>query len=743
MRKCKAIITVNTGPHGSRQITTQRVTSYTMMQSIDNDADQFSIDVGNSDGRLNLCKHRDNEVEVQLFLSNFANDWVPVFRGLADSVEVSGDHVISIAGRDLVSSLAMDSDALFGKWPSVKPKFYIQSRAARLGIKRMRVARMSQMNNLVSDGSETEWAMWYRMARKKGMYMWTDNMGGLIIDKLAYSTDVQYRFGHGKGYMPVESDGFADRTGKETRKRKVWVYGDNAKKGRPMVAKATDPHIASWRKKSLLITTNTTAKNQSDLNDVAQEEIFETIVGAREIELTLHDTGVLIQQNAMAHVNLPEYDLVGNWFIVGVQREGSTEGGMRQVVRLREKTFALTERVPDAPQLTPDSARLKPAGNIAALLSQNPNIRWADSFVKATNEFGVRAGWDFAVFLGVLLSMCMQESSFRNVLEGGSDEWQRFSTWAAAQGPGADSPQRQEQLRTLYSKMFGNAAGNAFNPFRPREAGVGPMQLTSIGYKQWADDYGWFGIAKKGELDGGRWNPDSNIRAAARALVEKLNIAPAARSSNADDIWIGVARYNGSDVYADKVRATYNRLYKAAITNAVSTVKTVKEGSTDTNISIPGHGTLQLPGNTPDLVRKAISFCLNHIGDPYKWSGAGPLYDCSSFVAKAYNVAGVPYSEIQGPRDGNHGETTYTLFRRGRYPSPPKDRLLPGDLVFFHHSGGTTPEHVGMYLGDGLFIHDPHTGDTVKVSALNIDWYAENYLGARRIADWGSIHDRP
>jgi cell wall-associated NlpC family hydrolase/prophage tail gpP-like protein len=742
MRKCKAIITINTGPQGSRQITTQRVVSYTMMQSIDNDADQFSIDVGNSDGALNLCKHRDNEVEVQLFLSDFANRWVPIFRGLADSVEVSGDHVMSIAGRDLVSSLAMDSDALFGKWPSVKPRLYIETRASRLGIKRMRVAHMSQMNNLVSDGSETEWAMWYRMARKKGLYMWTDNLGGLVIDKLAYSTTPVYRFGHGKGYTPVEFDGFADRTGKDTRKRKVWIYGDNAKKGRPMVAKATDPHIASWRKKSLLITTNTTAKNQQDLIDAADEEIFETIVGAREIELTIQDKGILIQQNTMAHINLPEYDLVGNWFIVGVQREGSSDTGMRQVVRLREKTFALTERVPDAPQLTPDSARLKPAGNIAALLSQNPNIRWSDSFVKATNEFGVKAGWDFAVFLGVLLSMCMQESGFQNVRQNDHDEWERFSTWAVAQGPGADSPQRQEALRTQYAKKFANDPTSAFNPLRPHAAGVGPMQLTDARYKDWADGYGWFGIAKKGELDGGRWNPDSNIRAAARCLVEKLNVAPAARSSNADDIWIGVARYNGSDIYADQVRATYNRLYKSAISNAVASVKTVREGSTDTNIAIPGHGTLQLPANTPDLVRKAISFCLNHIGDPYKWGGSGPNYDCSSFVSKAYNVAGTPLSIINGPHSGQHGDDTYTLFRKGRFPSVPKDRLLPGDLLFFHHSGGTTPEHVGMYLEDGLFIHDPSTGDTVKVSPLNTDYYVEMYLGARRIADWGSVHDR-
>jgi cell wall-associated NlpC family hydrolase len=57
----------------------------------------------------------------------------------------------------------------------------------------------------------------------------------------------------------------------------------------------------------------------------------------------------------------------------------------------------------------------------------------------------------------------------------------------------------------------------------------------------------------------------------------------------------------------------------------------------------------------------------------------------------------------------------------------PRDRLQPGDLVFFDGLG-----HVGIYIGANQFIHAPHTGDVVKVSTIT-GWYAQRYVGARRI----------
>jgi cell wall-associated NlpC family hydrolase len=54
--------------------------------------------------------------------------------------------------------------------------------------------------------------------------------------------------------------------------------------------------------------------------------------------------------------------------------------------------------------------------------------------------------------------------------------------------------------------------------------------------------------------------------------------------------------------------------------------------------------------------------------------------------------------------------------------------LQPGDIVFFDGLG-----HEGIYIGGGEFVHAPHTGDVVRVSSLSEAWYADTWVGARRI----------
>jgi cell wall-associated NlpC family hydrolase len=56
-----------------------------------------------------------------------------------------------------------------------------------------------------------------------------------------------------------------------------------------------------------------------------------------------------------------------------------------------------------------------------------------------------------------------------------------------------------------------------------------------------------------------------------------------------------------------------------------------------------------------------------------------------------------------------------------------RDQLEPGDLVFFDGLG-----HVGIYIGNGEFIHAPHTGTVVSIDSLS-GWYASTFDGGRRI----------
>ena len=132
----------------------------------------------------------------------------------------------------------------------------------------------------------------------------------------------------------------------------------------------------------------------------------------------------------------------------------------------------------------------------------------------------------------------------------------------------------------------------------------------------------------------------------------------------------------------------------------------------------PGYA---LPAGTPVAVATAITWGLGQLGTPYQWGGTctdphGPVAakrcDCSSLVQQAYRAAGIKLSRT----------TTYQIHEGVAVPGP--DQLLPGDLIFL-------PGHVGMYLGAGLVLHAPHTGDVVKISALRPYWTSK-WVAARR-----------
>jgi cell wall-associated NlpC family hydrolase len=116
---------------------------------------------------------------------------------------------------------------------------------------------------------------------------------------------------------------------------------------------------------------------------------------------------------------------------------------------------------------------------------------------------------------------------------------------------------------------------------------------------------------------------------------------------------------------------------------------------------------------------RAVAIAARYLGVPYLWGGASPLtgFDCSGLTMYAYAHVGVHLTHYTGAQ-----------FHEGT-PVPPT-ALEPGDLVFFDAGAFGVPGHEGMYIGGGLFIHAPHTGDVVRISSLNE--YASRYVGAVR-----------
>ena len=100
-------------------------------------------------------------------------------------------------------------------------------------------------------------------------------------------------------------------------------------------------------------------------------------------------------------------------------------------------------------------------------------------------------------------------------------------------------------------------------------------------------------------------------------------------------------------------------------------------------------------------------------GDPYVWAAGGPdSFDCSGLTAYAYAAAGIslPHSSAAQARMG-------TAVSRAD--------LQPGDLVYFY----SPVSHIGIYIGNGMMVHAPTSGDVVKVASVDMSGYA----GARRL----------
>ncbi|SDO79392.1 Cell wall-associated hydrolase, NlpC family [Klenkia soli] len=100
-------------------------------------------------------------------------------------------------------------------------------------------------------------------------------------------------------------------------------------------------------------------------------------------------------------------------------------------------------------------------------------------------------------------------------------------------------------------------------------------------------------------------------------------------------------------------------------------------------------------------------------GDPYVWGAGGPgSFDCSGLTAYAYAAAGIslPHSSAAQAQLGS--------------PVARGD-LQPGDLVYFY----SPVSHIGIYIGNGMMVHAPTSGDVVKVSSIDMSGYA----GARRL----------
>ena len=124
----------------------------------------------------------------------------------------------------------------------------------------------------------------------------------------------------------------------------------------------------------------------------------------------------------------------------------------------------------------------------------------------------------------------------------------------------------------------------------------------------------------------------------------------------------------------------------------------------------------------PAAANAVLMRAIGLVGTPYRYGGNTPDsgFDCSGLVAYVYRDmldlrlprTSRQLAEVQGPRIA-------------------PEKLAAADLVFFGSRGNVT--HVGIYVGEGRFVHAPSTGGTVRLDRLDGHYWRDHYSGAKRV----------
>jgi cell wall-associated NlpC family hydrolase len=133
------------------------------------------------------------------------------------------------------------------------------------------------------------------------------------------------------------------------------------------------------------------------------------------------------------------------------------------------------------------------------------------------------------------------------------------------------------------------------------------------------------------------------------------------------------------------------------------------------------YASLSYQAGDNDFIRNQIVISAKqYIGVPYQWGGesSGTGFDCSGLTMVVYQLNGLDL-----PRSSRQ------QWKSGRPVK--RSQLAKGDLVFFATLGGRRVSHVGIYTGNGKFLHAPRRGRKITISSLSSTYYKTRYLGAR------------
>lgn len=136
---------------------------------------------------------------------------------------------------------------------------------------------------------------------------------------------------------------------------------------------------------------------------------------------------------------------------------------------------------------------------------------------------------------------------------------------------------------------------------------------------------------------------------------------------------------------------------------------------------VPGKPATKLRLDSPAAANDVLFSALGLVGTPYRYGGNTPEggFDCSGLVHYVFNTA----AGVSLPRQSS-------AIAEIDAPKVKRTQLIPGDLVFF---GKRKVNHIGIYVGEGRFVHAPNSGGTVRMDHLDGAYWDTRYLYARRL----------
>lgn len=165
------------------------------------------------------------------------------------------------------------------------------------------------------------------------------------------------------------------------------------------------------------------------------------------------------------------------------------------------------------------------------------------------------------------------------------------------------------------------------------------------------------------------------------------------------------------------------RFVRTGLAAGATAIMTLGLAGCASQAPVPSPGPVAIPAPASPPVEPArlqvIFASLQQVGVPYAYGGATPAgFDCSGLVQYVFANAGVAL-----PRTAAAQHAT-------AQPLALRD-AAPGDLLFFRDRGTTS--HVGIYIGDGRFVHAPRTGRSVALETFETSYWRNRFAGAGRV----------